>query len=287
MEQLIEAISRILPSLSPQMRRAANHILDNPGAIAVNSMRAMAGVAKVSPPTMLRFAQRLGYENYDTFRDVFKNEFSGMGYGDRADDLRKSMDISGIPGIIRNTAAAALTGIERFNDPVFLFGVEQIADMVITAPKTFIVAGGASFGQAISFHYVCKMALPNLELAAGLGMGNIDCLISLKKNDAIIIITTFPNAHKTVEAMMFAKNRGAKVIAITDRRSSFVGEMADAALIIDTYSPHYFPSLVSLSASLEALCGAIAAKRGVAAVASISEYEKAFNETTYYWDENQ
>ncbi len=287
MEKLIEAITRVLPALSPQMHRAAIYILDNPGAIAVNSMRAIASEARVSPPTMLRFAQRLGFKNYESFRDVFKQNIAGKGYGDRADDLRKSMDIEGVPGLVRNTAAAAALGIERFQDPDFALAVERIADIIVKAPKTFVVASGASFGQAISFHYVCRMALPNIELAAGLGIRPIDSLVSLKKSDAIIAITTSPYARQTVEVAKFAKSREARITAITDRRSSPVGRMSDAAVIIDTHSPHYFPSMVSLNATLEAISAAIAVKCGPEAVATISDCEKTLRASNYYWDEDQ
>jgi len=284
-EELIDRLSLSYASLSPQLQRAALVVLDNPNDVAVNSMRALATRAKVSPPTMLRLAQRMGFQNYEAFRDVFKRSVATQGYGDRADNLRRSTDKEGIAALVDATAVAAETAFERFHDPVFSRDIERVADLIIAADRRFVLASGASFGQGISFQYVCRMALPDILLVNGFGIRAIDDIASVRANDVVLAISTAPYASRTVEAAIFAKQRGAEIVAVTDNRASPVAKLASASIIIKTTGPHYFPSMISLNATLEILSAVITVKLGEGAVANISEFEKDMRANGYHWEE--
>lgn len=285
MDQLIDQLAQEYTSLSPGLQRAALTILDNPGDVAVDSMRTMASKAHVSPPTMLRLAQRLGFENYESFRDVFKRNFARSNYGARASSLRQATGNKGTPGLIDATVAAAEKGMERFHDSAFVRDIDRIADILINSERSYVIASGASFGQAVSFQYVCQMALPTLELTGKLGLRSVDEMAFVKPGDAVLAITTSPYARTTVDAGIYAKSKGAKVTAVTDSRASPLGRIADAAVIIDTLSPHYFPSMMSLNITLEILSATIAVKRGDAGIGAISDYEGALRANRYYWDD--
>ena len=284
MQELIDTLSRTLPDLSPQLQRAATFILDNPGSVAVDSMRAMAAKADVSPPTMLRLAQRLGFDNYESFRDVFKKSVAHGSYGDRANDLRRATDQEGIPGLVDATVAAGIAGMDRFHDPVFVRDVERTADLIIAADRRFVLASGASFGQGISFQYVCRMALPDISLVNGFGIRAIDDIASVRKGDVVIAISTGPYSSRTIEAAIFAKQRGAEIVAVTDRRASPVAQISEASIIIQTTGPHYFPSMITLNATLEILSAVITVKLGAEAVTNISEFEKNMRVNGYHWE---
>lgn len=284
MEELIDRLSQSYASLSPQLQRAAQIVLDNPNDVAVNSMRALATRAKVSPPTMLRLAQRLGFDNYEAFRDVFKQSVATQGYGDRADDLRRETDREGIPGLVDATVAAGIAGMDRFHDPVFVRDLERVADYIIAADRRFVLASGASFGQGVSFQYVCRMALPDISLVNGFGIRAIDEIASVRKGDVVVAISTAPYSSRTVEAAIYAKRRNAKIVAVTDRRTSPVAQLSEASIIIKTTGPHYFPSMISLNATLEILSAVIMVKQGAEAVANISEFESDMRHNGYHWE---
>lgn len=285
MAVVINEISSAYKQLSPQMQRAAMVILDDPRAVAVHSMRALAARAGVSPPTMLRLATRVGFPNYEAFRDIFRHSVSSGSYGDRADSLRRSTGQDGIPGLIGRTAEAAIQGVEGFSEPVFSHEIERVAEMAVSAETTYVVASGASFGQAVSFHYVCRMAMPGMELANNMGIRAIDGLATAGPKDLVLAISTSPYAAQTVEAAEFAHRRGVPVASVTDRRSSPIALIAEAAICIDTGSPHYFPSMITLNATLEILSAAIAVKLGPDAVRAISAYEVSLRESGYYWQD--
>lgn len=284
--RVIEQLSDEVESLSPSMQRAAMTILDSPNDVAVDSMRSLAAKASVSPPTMLRLAQRLGFESYEKFRDVFRDSVTRGGYGERANDLREATHKGGIAGLIAETVNAAENGMDRFLKPAFVHEIERVADVVIDGRQSIVVASGASFGQAVTFRYVCRMALPTLDIAGGFGVRAVDEMASVGPQDAVLAVTTFPYAASTVEASRFAKDRGARIAAVTDSRTSPVGRFADAAAVIETQSPHYFPSMIALNAALEILSAVITVKRGADGVRSITDYETALRKNAYYLEDD-
>ena len=129
------------------------------------------------------------------------------------------------------------------------------------------------------------MALPTIQIANGLGVRSIDDLAFVSNDDAVLAITTAPYARSTVEAATLAKQRGAQVVSVTDNRASPVGRFSDAAITIETHSPHYFPSMMSLSATLEVLSAVISVKRGHKSIQAISDYEDTLRDSAYYWSE--
>ncbi|WP_193182022.1 MurR/RpiR family transcriptional regulator [Nisaea sediminum] len=283
MDDLINEIAEALAGLSPTLQRAAAAVMENPGAVAVSSMRRFADRAKVSPPTMLRLARRMGYESYEDFRDVFRETLTGGRYRDRATDLRQQTREGGIARLVGATATAGIAALEQFSEPRFVRGVEKVATLIAAAPKTYIIATGATFGTAATFHYVCRMAQPALELVNIAGQTATDGIATIAPGEAVFAISSAPYAGPTIEAADYAKRNGAKVAILTDRPSSPLTRIADAAIFVGTRNPHYFPSKTSLNAALEAVSAAVAVKRGDAAIASIERFETALKNTSFYW----
>ena len=287
MRQVIETLTHALPGLSPQMKRAAALVLDNPGAIAVNSMRAMASEARVSPPTMLRLAQRLGFASYEDFRAVFKQGIAGTGYRTRAVNLRRTTEREGISGLLSSTADAAARGIERFHDPAFVRDVEAVADLMLSAGRTFLLAAGSCYGQITTFQYVVRMALPTVELMP-VGSATLGENLAIAGTDDLVVAVSFsPYSRHVVDAVRFAAQRGIPIAAVTDQRSSPLAQAAEASIVISTRNAHYFPSTIGVSAALEALSAVIAVKGAPASLDTISAFEDTLNLAKAYWTEQE
>ena len=55
-----DQLSRKLGDLSPQLKRAAQFMLDNPDEVATQSLRHLARQADLPPPTFSRLARAVG-----------------------------------------------------------------------------------------------------------------------------------------------------------------------------------------------------------------------------------
>ena len=75
-QQLIE---QAFESLSPELQRAARWLQNHHAALALHSMRTSAREAGVSPATMTRLAQRLGFDGFEALRHPFVQQLAGGG----------------------------------------------------------------------------------------------------------------------------------------------------------------------------------------------------------------
>ncbi len=287
LETVLAALKAALPSLGPRMRRAAVTVLDWPGAVVVQSMRSLAGSADVSPPTMLRLAQKLGYPNYGAFQDVFKNSITSGGYLSRAKTLHAKAGKDGVEGVIEQTVSAVASGLNRFTDPAFGQSVEAVADLILQSRRVLLVAAGSNHGMAVSFHYICRMAVPGVEIASLAGNAPLDGVTGVRPGDLALGVTVDPYARSTVSALEAAKENGAKVAAVTDRHSSPAARLADESILVETVATHYFPSLSGVNTALEILSAVVAIKAGPAAMRSIDAFDRALKKYRVYWEEGK
>lgn len=70
-------LRQLMPEISGPMAGAIRFILANREEIPVRSMRELAQRANVPPVTLVRLAQRLGFEGFDEFREVYVEALIG------------------------------------------------------------------------------------------------------------------------------------------------------------------------------------------------------------------
>ena len=54
---ILDRVMTAYDDLSPQLRKAAQYVVDNPNEVGVNSMRQLAGLAGVQPNTLVRMSK--------------------------------------------------------------------------------------------------------------------------------------------------------------------------------------------------------------------------------------
>ena len=90
-----------LPDLTPEARKAATYVLENPRDVGVSTVREIAQAANVKPNTVVRMARQVGFEGYEDFRAPFPrcHRRGAADFPDRArwlQDIRKSGDLGGL-----------------------------------------------------------------------------------------------------------------------------------------------------------------------------------------------
>ena len=288
LQSLIDRLTADYPSLSPQLRQAAKFVLDMPTEVAINSMRRVAAEADVAPSTMLRLAKAIGFASYDAFRTPFQEALRGRGdgFGDRAKWLQSMAEHSERGALLSGMARAGIDNVESVFQVNALETFVNAAKLIRSARQAFVVGAAGAYGFAHYFHYVGRMALPNLRLASVDAGSLMDDLVDLGPSDAVIALTMRPYTSATVRAAAFARERGARVIAISNSRSSPLAKGAACLLVIPTESPQFFPSYTAAVAVLETLVAFIVADGDRGTVAKIADVERFRHSADIYWDES-
>lgn len=282
MQKVLDRLFQAAPAFPTKLKNVARVILDNPTLVATTSMRALAKKADVTPPTMIRLATTLGFDNYDSFRQVFKSSVNGRDFEERANALQSTSITEGLPAIIRDISEAGVGNINQYYQELDLDKLRHAADIILAAPNVYVVSAGGLHWISSYFHYVCKMAVPQMRLPRTNGNGLVEGLIPIKPGDVIIGMAYQPYAKHSIEAFEFALSRGARMIYLSDSKAAPLASQAEVLLLQNTASPQFFPSMLSVMAAVETLIAVIVAQSGVDAIRSIAEYSEIRRKSDFY-----
>lgn len=282
MQQILESLFKLNPSLTPKLKNAAKVILDNPNLVATTSMRALAKQAGVTPPTMIRLANTLGFENYDSFRQVFQASVNERNFEKRANWLQNRSAAVGIASIVQRIAESGLGNVNQLYQELDLERVCAAADIILEAPHVYVVASGGMHSIASYLHYVCRMALPQIRLPRTSGNGLIEGLVSVRAGDVILGMAYHPYSRHSIEAFQFAQARGARMVYLTDSMAAPFAADAEVLLLQKTDTAQFFPSMVAVMSAIETLIAVIVARSGERALDSIADYSKIRSESEFY-----
>ncbi len=281
MQKVLDALFQIAPTLSPKLKTVARLILDKPNAVATTSMRALARQAGVTPPTMIRLAQELGFESYEKFRQVFQESVNDQGFGSRASWLQQSSEAEGLPSIVHELAESGHGNIQHFYQNLDMDEVSKAADLIINAPTVYVVAAGGVHWMATYLQYVGIMAVPHLRVPRTSGVGLMEGLIPIAEGDVVLTMAYSPYAKQGIEASKFALSRGARMIYLTDSKVAPLASKADVLLLQKTASPLFYPSMVAVVSAIETLITVIVARSDEKVVKAISNHEEIRKSSIY------
>ena len=71
-ERVQERLTRVRPTLSPTLNRAAAYMLEHPADVVTMSMRELARAADIPAPNFSRLAQQVGFVAYSKLRAVYR-----------------------------------------------------------------------------------------------------------------------------------------------------------------------------------------------------------------------
>jgi DNA-binding MurR/RpiR family transcriptional regulator len=283
-EQIRSLIVEQITDMSPQVRRAAQYVLDNPNGVAVNSIRSLATAAGVKPNTLVRMVQSLGFSSFEEFRQPFRENVSNgiKSFPDQARWLQSLAKTKSHGLLFSQMAAATLSNIEQLFSGTNADELRVVAKHIIKSRRTSILGLGTCYALAHGFWYVAQMALDNLELVSNHGTLPIDEVVKLGKGDVLMAISFDPYRKEIIQAVQLASKLGVTVVSITDSRASPLALAADYVFVAPTQTPQFFPSAVASAELLETLIAFIIAESDQSVIERINEFHRRRLESGVY-----
>jgi DNA-binding MurR/RpiR family transcriptional regulator len=255
---ITERIAKTYPSLTSAHRKAADFVLANPFQAATMTIDELAGAVGMSVATANRFARALEFDGYPQFRaelvkafettlapvEKLRTELQREASSIEIFSASLEEDLDNIQGTLRQLNAAAC---------------ERAVDMILRAPRIFVLGFSTSaYLGSILAHRLdpCCSIVQTIANDAGPTQA-ARRLFKLTREDLVIAIS-FPRYNKfTIELLDIVRERGAKVLAITDSTSSPLVPMADLILYAKSERRLSANSEAAALALIEALCGAV------------------------------
>lgn len=238
--------------LSASERRIAKVITERYPVSALGGIEDLAQRSEVSPPTVTRFAKRLGFERFNDFQrairsEVQDNESSPLALFDLYH--RTGPD----SGIVSDLAAS----VERLGEDPAASAIDQAVE-IIAANRGRIYCVGGRWSSVAAQYLAFQLATMRGEVhpltpqASGLW---VDRLCDVKRSDVFVLYDFRRYQDEMFAVAEIVRGRGAKIVLVTDVYLSPICELAEVTL----------PVAVATTSPLDTLAPAIAATDAVLA----------------------
>ncbi len=99
-EELRAAILARYDGLSKRLKQIARYVLDEPNAVALETLAVLSGRCGVQPSAIVRFAKSFGFDGATQMQRVLRDGLlsanASLGYGERIREFSKAVDGKGV-----------------------------------------------------------------------------------------------------------------------------------------------------------------------------------------------
>jgi DNA-binding MurR/RpiR family transcriptional regulator len=251
MNEVYRLIAEKLPEMSRAQRKIAKYVLNNPEAVPFFTVGKLAKMTGVSEATVVRFAMFLGFSGYPewqrTMQESMKRQLTTVERlkisGEVYDSEDKAIFEMFQEDVERIKAMSAQMDMESFR---------QAVQYIIEAKRIFVIANRSAVSLGMFLEFYLDVLLENAELIRN-PHGISEKLFRLNKDDVVIALSFARYTKSTIEAAAFAKDRGAKIIAITDHLLSPLVPYGNVTLFAPTEMPSFIDSFVAPLSLINAL----------------------------------
>ena len=278
-----------LDALTPEMRKAAAYVLDNPNDVGVSSIREIAEAAKVKPNTFVRMARSVGFDGYDDFREPFREEIrkGGASFPDRARWLQSLKASGKLGGLYGDMVSSAIRNIEDTFAGIPEEALRAAAEAIWASRQVFTLGVGVNNANARNFTYLASTGMVQFHSIPRAGSTPADDIAWADSRDVLIAITCKPYRREVIETVRIAREQGMTVIGISDSAASPIIIGSSHGFVISNDTPQFFPSSVAIIALLETLLSFVIASASDEIVARVEKFHQRRHELGLYHDDNE
>jgi len=257
-DRLWETIRESSDQLTAAERRVADVVLSDPESVAFGTVAEVAVKAGTSGPTVIRFADRLGYPGFVGLQAKVRGELSQR-LRPAAERLRAK------PGgqLLDRVLVAEVENVRRtlgsLDEAHFQRAVKLLSD-----PKRRVHVLASEQMHAVGYQLATELAILRDgvgDVLTGSPFGVVTRLAALSKGDVVVTVDLRRHERWLLEAAAFTAERGAARIAVTDSLVSPLCEGADCALTVSAAATGPFDSGVGALALFNALICGVAERR--------------------------
>lgn len=286
---ILSRLAGELPDLTPEARKAATYVLENPRDVGVSTVREIAEAANVKPNTVVRMARQVGFEGYEDFRAPFRDAIrnGAADFPDRArwlQDISKSGDLG---GLYADMVRDVMSNIEETFAGISTDDLKSAADAIWKARRVFTLGVGVNNSVARNFTYLASTGMTEFHAIPRPGSTPVDDLAWADQKDVLIAITCKPYRSEVVEAVNIAREQGMTIVALSDSPASPIVRIADHGFVVSVDTPQFFPSSAGTIAVLETLLSFVIAVASDEIPERVATFHKRRHQLGLYYSEDK
>jgi len=241
--------------LSKGQKLIAEYILKYYDKAAFMTAAKLGVSVGVSESTVVRFAIELGFSGYPklqkALQELIKNKLTTVQRLELKNDYFSDGDA--LKGVLKADMENIRATLEKINQNTF----EEVVKNIFEAKRIYIIGLRSSTAIAEFLGFYLNIILQNVKIVS-YGISDVfEQMINVGDGDLVIGIGFPRYAAKTIDALKFSQDRGAKVVALTDSLLSPLASQADYTLIAQSNMASFVDSLVAPLSVVNALIIAV------------------------------
>lgn len=278
---LLVRIDMSRDSFSKGQRRIANFIEEHYDEAAFMTAAKLGEIVGVSESTVVRFATEIGYSGYPNLQKAMQEMIR-----DKLTSIQRIEVTTGRIGdkdVLDSVLNQDIEKIKRTIEEISREDFERTVDAIINAEHIYIFGVKSASYIASFFGYYLDLMFGNvIMLNTTSKTTNYEKLFRITEKDVMIGISFPRYSTMAVDAMNFAQQRGAHVVAITDSMVSPLVSTADSILIARSDIASIVDSLVAPLSLINALIVAMVIKRKDEVKETFSKLEQVWYDHSIY-----
>ena len=230
-------------TMSKGQKLLAQYTMNNYPKVAFMTASKLGETVGVSESTVVRFATALGFSGYPKFQDalqeLIKTKLTTVERVEMTD-----ADYVSDKMILNNVFKNDINNIKDTMEHLDQASYEEAVDTIINAKKVYVMGLRSSIFVAKYLAYYLNYILDNVIIIR-MDMGEpYEQMTKISEGDVFIPISFPRYSKKTYKVVNFAKERGAKVVAITDSINAPISKISDTVVTVRNNMVSFIDSLV-------------------------------------------
>ena len=268
---VLHTIRQQMPQFSKGQKRIAAYILEHYDKAAFMTASRLGQMVEVSESTVVRFAAQLGYEGYPEMqrdlRELIRGKLTSI---QRIQVSNDQMQGDLLTSVMQRDMDSLRTAIEQVDRGQF----EQMVDKLLKAQHIYLLG-------YLNFYF--RLIFKNVTLVQNAVAGEtFEQLVQVQPGDVLLAIS-FPRYSKmTVNAVQYAREKGADVVAITDSTLAPLYPLASAALLVRSDMISFVDSITAPLSLLNALIVTVGQRKNEEVPETFSELERVWSQYSVF-----
>ncbi len=280
-KDILSSIEEKKRDFSKGQTRIARYIEENFDKAAFMTAAKLGKTAGVSESTVVRFASELGFEGYPEMRLALQNMIRNRLTSVQRIEVAKTVmgDKDTFSAVLQSDVEKIMLTMESTDRAMFDKAVRRIVD----AEHVYILGTRTSAPLAMFMGFYFNLLMPNVKTVYENSASELlEQIIRISRNDVLVGLSFPRYSKRTAQAVRYAKDMGAGVIAITDSESSPIAKLAEICLYAKSDMVSFVDSLVGPLSLINALIVSVGGQTHENISNTFSELERVWDEYEVY-----
>ena len=274
---ILTAIQDNMSSFSKGQKKIAGFILESYDKAAFMTASRLGKRVGVSESTVVRFASELGYDGYPdmqrSLQKMIRNRLTTVQRIEVTNDRLGDQDLLSM--VLQSDIDKIRQTLEELDRESF----NRAVDAIVSARKIYIIGVRSSAAIASFLNFYFNLIFDNVVLVSASTASEIfESLLRVGEGDVVIGVSFPRYSSRTVQAMSFARDRGAATVAITDSEASPLIPISQYLLMARSDMASFVDSLVAPLSLVNALLVAVSQRKN-------DDLARTFRTLEDIWDE--